>query len=271
MESGIQGNDPDKAVNNYRVAVGEVGADKVRCIKSDGEKDDGTTKWALVKVPPDTRGTTEDDDDFDIMRDWFGTPFKAAGTMIFFAFALYVVVELFSSDEAEPKRREKSQTVEVSKPKTPARPKAIVRPKISVRPRLPELETQLESYMREGGPTNMNSVEGMNEMSAYMTIVGPQLEGGRFGSEGAEIETLKTTTVEKGTIRFNGRNLPAGIVPANAQAINRAAGKRFGVCLRMGGAVDKSFQVVRSIAFFDCQGSAAALSEWANKIKYMKQ
>lgn len=259
-----RGVDPNMAVESHRAALSEVGADKVRCLKSDGVKEDGTPKWVLVKVPVASPEASDNEDDFNILRDWFGTPLKAAGTIIFFAFCLYVVVGLFSSDDPKLDRPD-PQTATTATPKAPTKPKA------PPKPRIPALEKQLEGYLRAGGPTDLNSVEGMRQVSAYMNIVASQFDGGIFGSVGAEVESIKTTTVEKGAIQFNGRSLPAGLVQATAKVVNRSAGKRFSVCVRMGGAVDESFQVIRSIAFFSCQGNDVALSEWTAKKQYQKQ
>ncbi|MEX0297613.1 MAG: hypothetical protein AB3N28_00985 [Kordiimonas sp.] len=261
-----RGNDPDKATESYHAASDRVGSQKVRCLKSDGEKDDGTTRWVLVKVPTVSSSVpaNNDDDDFNIMRDWFGTPFKAAGTVLFFAFTAYLVIELFSGDKPNSNPPAKTKSTTISKPKPPAT-------KRITKPSLPLLESQLETYLKAGGPIDLNSVEGMRQVSAYMNIVTPQFGGSIFGSVGGEIEALNSTTVESGTINFNGRRLPAGFVQTTARIVNRSAGKRFSVCVRMGGAIDKSFQVIRTIAFFSCDSNTATHSEWIQKNRYVKQ
>jgi hypothetical protein len=46
-----KGDDPEEAQRQYHEAKSKAGEDKVRCIKAVGTKEDGRTKWALVRVP----------------------------------------------------------------------------------------------------------------------------------------------------------------------------------------------------------------------------
>jgi len=71
-----------------------------------------------------------------------------------------------------------------------------------------------------------------------------------------EFESLSVQTSEDGTVKFNGRRIPAIIAKVNITSVNREAGTRTNGCMLVMEAKDDDFQVYRDINVANCNGSA---------------
>lgn len=241
-----KGEDPDKAAASYRVSSDEVGCDNVRALKSDGTKDDGTTKWIVAEIPEEPEPepepepeTTSDIGDINKGGHWRRTlTYCVIAVIGLYQFTTWIL------DNADGDPTQDTKSAQSS-------PKQVTR--------LRRMESHLEAIVKAGGPTDILNAAG------YLAAMKGQnmkiLYGGKLQSQ--NLKTLKI-----GTILFKGRPLPAGLVESNATIVNAQLGEKGQICIRLAGAIDKEFDVYRFLTYLPCIDTKNKYSKWVAERKF---